>query len=122
MKTFFPLFLAVIVVTGCSKSSVLHDSMEDMGDAYKTMRDSNSVEAISAEYSEFKAALDTASQQQVKAEHQDTFNKGMDELTALVPQVDAALAAGNLESAKQLLEKMGDVRKEYHDELGVEDD
>lgn len=122
MNKIFSLLLTVMVFTGCSKPSVLHDSMEEMGDAYKTMRDSSSVDAISAQFTEFKAALDTASQQQVKPEHQETFDKGMDELATLAPQVDAALASGNLALAKQLLEKMGDVRKEYHDELGVKKD
>lgn len=122
MKNYFLLFLVVVMFTGCSKSSVLHDSMEEMGDAYKAMRDSSNLETINKEFTDFKAALDMASQQTVKPEHQDTFNEGMDELKTLVKQVDAALAAGDVDKTKQILEKLGDVRKEHHEELGVKKD
>lgn len=122
MNKLIPLALLTIALTGCSKHSELHDSMEDMGGAYKAMRDSDDLAQIKKEWDTFKASLDVAEAQMVKPEDQATFNEGIDELTAAVARVDAAIASGNMMKTKELLKGFGDIRKEYHDKLGVKKD
>ena len=119
MKKLFSLVLLVTALAGCSKPSILHESMEDMGGAYKAMREGDNLEAIKKEWATFKESLNTASMQMVLPEDQDTFSEGMDELKASIKDIDSALAAGDLVTAQELLKALGDVRKEYHDELGV---
>ena len=119
MKKLFPLILAAAALVGCSKPSPLHQSMEDMGGAYKAMKDSDSIPAIKEQLVLFKAGLDIAKSQPVKPEHQETFDEGIEKLYVLVASAEAAVAANSLPAAKELMQKLGDTRKKYHDELGV---
>lgn len=122
MKMRLFLVLGLVVLAGCSKPSPLHEAMEEMGSSFKVMREATNFETIKQEFPEFQAALEVASAQKVKPEHQATFDEGMDELEPLVAQLETALAADNALAAEQLLQKIGDVRKEYHEELEVEKD
>lgn len=119
MKKLFPIILAVATLAGCSKPSPLHQSMEDMGGAYNVMKDSGSIPAIKEQLVLFKAGLNIAKDQPVKPEHQDTFDEGMKKLNVLVASAEAAVAANNLPAAKEIMQKLGDARKKYHEELGV---
>lgn len=119
MKRLLPCIAVLIALNGCSKSSELHDTMEDMKEPYKAMREANDINQVKTELAVFVQGLNIAKVQQVKPEDQATFDEGMKKLVELTGQVEAAVAAGNLDEAKSLLQKMGDVRKEYHDKLGV---
>lgn len=120
MKKFLPFIALVIALGGCSKkSSELHDAMESMKEPFKVMREASDINQVRAELANFLQGVNIAKVQQVKPEHQGTFDEGMKKLVDLTAQVEAALAADNLEEAKVLLKKMGEVRKEYHDKLGV---
>lgn len=119
MKRFLSCIALAIALNGCSESSELHDAMESMKEPYKTMREANDINAVKTEFAAFMQGLNIAKTQQIKAEDQATFDEGMKKLVELTGQVEAALTANNLEEAKALLKKMGDVRKEYHDKLGV---
>lgn len=119
MKRFLSCIALLAVLSGCSESSELHDAMESMKEPYKTMREANDINQVKAEFATFMQGLNIAKIQKIKAEDQATFDEGMKKLVELAGQTEAALAANNLEEAKSLLQKMGDVRKEYHDKLGV---
>lgn len=119
MKKLFPIAFAVAVLAGCSKPSPLHQSMEDMGGAYNTMKDSNNIPAIKGQVALFKAGLNIAKDQPVRPEDQATFDEGIEELNILVVSIEAAVAANNLPVAKELMQKLGEARKKYHDKLGV---
>jgi soluble cytochrome b562 len=119
MKRFLPCILLLVALNGCSKSSELHDAMESMKEPYKAMRETDDINQVKTELATFVQGLNIAKTQQIKPEDQGTFDEGMKKLVELTGQVEAAVAAGNLDQAKALLEQMGDVRKEYHDKLGV---
>ncbi|MDO3383348.1 cytochrome b562 [Gilvimarinus algae] len=119
MKPFLAALLCALMLGACSKHDDLHESMETMGDAFKTMRESSDLDAVKTEWESFKAGVELAQMQQVAPEDQATFDKGMDELAERMAGVDAALAAGDLELAKQGMKRLGEVRKEYHDKLEV---
>lgn len=122
MNKLIPLALLTIALTGCSKHSELHDSMEDMGGAYKAMKNSDDLAKIKQDWETFKASVNTAGMQMVKPEDQAVFDEGIDELTAAVKQVDAAIASGDLAKTKELLKGFGELRNKYHDKLGVKKD
>jgi soluble cytochrome b562 len=119
MKRFLPCLTLLVALAGCSSSNDLHDAMEEMKEPFKTMRDSSDANQIKAELATFTTAVNVAKIQKVKAEDQASFDEGMKKLVDLTAQVEGALSAGNLEEAKTLLNKMADVRKEYHDKFGV---
>jgi soluble cytochrome b562 len=119
MKRFLPGIALLIALGGCSNSNELHDAMEGMKEPFKAMRETNDIDQVKAELATFIQGLNIAKLQQVKPEHQSTFDEGMKKLVELTGQVEAAVAAGNLDAAQSLLKQMGDVRKEYHDKLEV---
>lgn len=119
MKRLLPCLTLVIALAGCSKHNELHDAMEEMKGPYKAMSESDDAAAIKAELAKFVQSVNVAKIQKVKPEDQGTFDEGIKKLVDLTGQTDAALTAGNLEEAKALVKQMGDVRKEYHDKLGV---
>ena len=119
MKQLLPCLALALALSACTDHSPLHEAMEDMKGPFKTMRETDDAATIKTEFAAFKKGLEIAKVQKVKAEDQATFEEGMKELVALASQVEEALNAGNLQSAKELLQKMGGVRKEYHEKLGV---
>lgn len=119
MKRLLPCIALFIALGGCSKSSELHDAMEEMKEPYKAMRETDDLNTIETQLAAFVQALAVAKVQSVKPEDQPIFEEGIKKLVELTEQAQAAVAAGNVEQAKSLLKKMGDVRKEYHDKLGV---
>ncbi len=119
MKRLLPCLTLLVALTGCSKSNELHDTMEGMKEPFKVMRESDDAAAVKAELTKFVQLVNVAKIQKVKAEDQGTFDEGMKKLVELTSKAEAALNAGNLEEAKTLMSQMGDVRKEYHDKLGV---
>lgn len=120
MKYWLMASVLVIGMAGCSKHDPLHDSMEEMGGSFKAMRESQDDETMLNEWQSFKDALATAKAQTVAAEDQPKFDEGIQKLEELSAQVDVALAAGDIADTKALFKKMGEVRKEYHDALGVD--
>lgn len=119
MTKFIPLALALSLLAGCSQHNELEDAMENMGDAYKAMKDSSSAADIKAQLETFKAGITVASTQKVRLEDQATFDEGLEKLNMIVIGIDTALLANDLDTAKTLLEKLGETRKKYHKELGV---
>lgn len=119
MKRFLPCMTLLIALAGCSNSNDLHDSMEEMKEPFKVMRESGDAEQIKTELAAFTKSVSVAKMQKVKPEDQSSFDEGMNKLTDLIAQVEAALTAGNLEEAKNQLNQMADLRKEYHDKFGV---
>lgn len=119
MKRLLPCLTLVIALAGCSKSNELHDAMEEMKGPFKVMNESADAAAVKAELAKFVQSVNVAKIQKVKPEDQGTFDEGMKKLLELTGQAEAALTAGNLDEAKTLVKQMGDVRKEYHDKLGV---
>lgn len=110
---------ALLLMSACSRHSELHDAMEDMGGAFKVMRDSQDIEQIQQKLVELKAGLEISAAQMVSAEDQVTFGEGLDKVKTLVVQVEAALAQGDLPAAKAAIDELGSVRKRYHEKLGV---
>ncbi|UTF59334.1 cytochrome b562 [Gilvimarinus sp. DA14] len=120
MKNWLMVAALAVGVTACSKHDPLHDSMEDMGGAFKAIRESQTDEALLSEWQHFKDALAVAKAQTVAPEDQAKFDEGIQKLEQLSAQVDTALAAGDMAGAKALLKQMGEARKKYHDALGVD--
>lgn len=119
MQRLMPCLVLLVTLAACSRSNDLHDAMEEMKEPFKTMRESSDASQVKAELAKFTQALNLAKIQKVKPEDQNSFDEGMKKLDELTREVESALAADNLEAAKNLLNQMGDVRKEYHEKFGV---
>ena len=113
------LSLCLLAVAGCSESE-LHSSMEEMGGAYKAMKESQSAEAMKAQLDIFKAQLAIAQKQPVNPEDQNTFDEGLKKVEEQVGQLELALETGSLEVANTILAQLREINKEYHDKMGVE--
>lgn len=120
MKNVFWLVLAAVLLAGCSGGSELHESMEEMGDSFKSMNKADSLEDIQSELEEFSANIAIAKQQQVKPEHQQDFDEGMEQLSTQLTDLETAVQAGDLAGAKSALAVLRDTNKKYHKKLGVE--
>ncbi len=103
----------------CAKSE-LHDAMEEMGGAFKSMNKTESLETIKADLVTFQGAFEIAKQQPVASEDQATFDEGMEKVEELAGQLAVAVDAGDLAAAKTLIAELRDANKKYHDKLGVE--
>lgn len=119
MKRFLPLFMGMIILAGCSQPNELGPAMDSMKGPFKTLRESDDIETLKVELAYFLEAASVAQSQKVPAHHQEIFDKGMNELMTLATQAQAALNEGNKEAAQELFKKMGGVRKEFHEKLGV---
>lgn len=117
----FTLFILAALLMACSKSSELHESMEEMGDSYKVLRNAQSVEEIKAELAGFKAAFEIAKQQAVKAEHQADFDEGMLALDKEITSLELSLSNNDLEAARAGIKELHELEEKYHEKLGVED-
>lgn len=119
MRFIIMFSVLMLGLSGCSKPSPLHDAMEDMKEPFSTMRESDELSVMQAQYQAFSDALRTASTQKVAPEDQTTFDEGMRELTSANDALAQAINAGDVAQAKTLLQEMGDLRKQYHEQLGV---
>lgn len=120
MKTLYlAVAFAALLTTACTRHSELHDAMEDMGGAFKVMRESQDITQLKQKMVEFKAGLEISAAQPVRPEDQAAFDEGIKKLEGLVAKVDAALAQGDLAAAKAAIDELGSVRKRYHEKLGV---
>ncbi len=113
-------FLALVIALSACESSELHDSMEDMGKTYKAMRESEDLAVIKAQYANLKSSFDIAIAQQVHPEEQATFQEGMDKMADLIQQLETAIAADDVDGAKNILKQLGDNREDYHERLGID--
>lgn len=115
------LLITVLLLSllGCAKSE-LHNAMEEMGESFKAMEESESLAVMDNELSRFQAALDTARQQTLSEEHHSSFEEGTDKIAELAAQLRQAVDAGDNQQARALLKKMRSTRKEYHDKLEVD--
>lgn len=119
MKFLIALLVLSVGLGGCSRSSELHDAMEDMKDSYKLMNDSGDLNGIRTALPDFSEALTRAREQKVAEQDQAVFDKGMDEMAALMTELDTTISGGELAEVRIVLKKLGDVRKEYHEKLEV---
>lgn len=115
------LIIAAIftLLAGCSKSP-LHDPMEDMGDAFKAIKEAEDLSTVSAQIDAFIEAAKLAQAQTVPEEVKESFDKGMGRTVELAAQLKLAVESGNTELAKATIKKMGQTSKEYHDKFEVE--
>lgn len=111
--------LGLVSLAGCSESE-LHNSMEEMGGAYKAMKESQTAAAMKAELSTFKSQLAIAQQQAVNPEDQNAFDEGLQKVEEQVGRLELALETNNLDLANAILAELRELNKEYHDKLGVE--
>ena len=102
----------------CGESE-LHEAMEGMGEAYKSMKDAESADSIKADLAVFKSRLAVARQQQVEPEDQLAFDEGLNKAEVLADDISMALEKGDLAHAKVLLADLRDLRKRYHEKLEV---
>lgn len=112
-------FAVVVVLSGCSRHSELHEAMETMGDAFKAIREESDLATIKAELATLKTAMEIAAQQKVAPEDQVTFDEGMQKTQSAVAELEKALAEGSQEQVADLVKKLGSIRKDFHDKLGV---
>ena len=119
MKKLVPLVFVFAAFAGCSRSTPLHDAMEGMDGSFKSMRASEDLASITKDWASFKTELAIAREQKIFPEFQATFDEGMEKLAALEINMDAAIAAGNLDEAKALMQRLSETRKEFHKKLEV---
>lgn len=108
-----------LITTGCTRHSELHNAMEDMGGAFKVMRESQDISELKQKMVELKAGLEISAGQAVRPEDQATFDEGIEKVNALVAKIDAALAQNDLAAAKSAIDELGSERKRYHEKLDV---
>ena len=120
MKKILIAVTMALVVSACSKHDPLHDSMESMGEAFKAMRKTDDLVTIKQQWLDFKKSANIAKVQQVKPEDQPAFDEGMNKLSDAITQIDRALEDNNLIAAKAAMKQLGEVRKKYHDKLGID--
>lgn len=120
MKAFYvAVAFIALLTTACTRHSELHNAMEDMGGAFKAMRDAQDIAVIQQNMEALKAGLEISAAQPVRQEDQATFDEGIEKVQALVARLDAALAQGDLVAAKAAIDDLGSTRKRYHEKLGV---
>lgn len=107
-----------LALVACGESE-LHGAMEGMGESYKSMKEAPALADMKGQLAVFKAELDIARQQVVKPEHQAEFDEGLEKVGQLTAQLTLAVESGDINSARALLEKLRDLRKQYHEKLGV---
>ena len=117
----FTLLIITMLLMACSKSSELHESMEEMGDSYKQLRKAQSADDIKAQLNGFKTAFEIAKQQPVKPEHQTDFDEGMLALEKEIASLELALTNNDLEAALASVKELHELEEKYHEKLGVED-
>ncbi|MDO6748199.1 cytochrome b562 [Gilvimarinus sp. 1_MG-2023] len=120
MKKLLSVLALSLLAVACSKPDPLHESMESMGDSFKAMRESNDLAQMQSDWDAFKEARSVAAAQTMGPEEQKDFEQGMQRLAKLSKAVDAAFASGDVEAVKASLQKLGKVRKKYHDKLKVD--
>lgn len=118
MKKLLMVLLA-LTLAACAKSE-LHNAMETMGDALKAVGEAESPAEMQTHLNEVLAALKIARQQQVKPEHQQTFDEGLEKVQELFDQFQGHLLDGEPEMAKGLFPKLKETIEHYHEELGVD--
>ena len=119
MKKVFPVIVCALALSACSKPSELHTSMEDMGQSFKSIKETDSAEQMKAELTKFSQALSVAKAQKIPADKQQTFDEGINKAETLVAEINTALDAGDMEKAQALFKDLGNTRKKYHDKLDV---
>lgn len=111
--------LVVAVALAACGESELHGAMEGMGESYKSMKEAPALVDMKAQLEVFKAELEVARQQTVKPEHQADFDEGLEKVGQLTAQMTLAVESGDINAARALLENLREVRKQYHEKLGV---
>lgn len=122
MKLFAGAALVTIFLTACSEPDPLHQAMEGMGGAFKELRKAETIEDKKMLLAELEKHINVAKQQKVAPEDQESFDKGMQKLSTAIASLKLQLEQGNIENIKPQLKELGQIRKEYHELLGVSKD
>lgn len=107
-----------VLIAGCSKSP-LHDPMEDMGDAFKAIKEAEDLSTVSSQIDALIEASKLAQAQVVPEEVKESFDKGIGRSVELATQLKLAVESGNTELAQETIEALGKNRKKYHEKFEV---
>ncbi|WP_017444883.1 cytochrome b562 [Gayadomonas joobiniege] len=122
LKMLFSAALIAALATACSEPDPLHHAMEGMGGAFKELRKAESIEDKKMLLAELEKHINVAAQQKVAPEDQENFDKGMEKLKVAITAIKLQLSQGNVDNIKPQLKELGQIRKEYHELLGVSKD
>lgn len=95
--------------------------MKQMSQAFRGAMSSSSTAEMAPYVAALKASGTAASRLSLSgtAEEQATYRQGMQQLQNAFSELDRAIASGNLDNAKAILQQIKNTQKTYHSKLGV---
>lgn len=114
------LFLATLV-SAPAYAGEIKQTMKQMNQAFRGAMSSSSTAEMAPYVAALKASGTAASRLSLSgtAEEQTTYRQGMQQLQNAFSELDRAIASGNLDNAKAILQQIKNTQKTYHSKLGV---
>ncbi len=109
------LFTGLLVCTSVSAKEVdMEKTMKQMALSFKQAKDAQSVEQMTVAIASFEVQVQLAQQASFAPEKAELYQKGLKELALEVDQTQLLLEKNDLVAAKQQLQKLDELRKQYH--------
>lgn len=109
------LFTGLLVCTSVSAKEVdMEKTMKQMALSFKQAKDAQSVEQMTVAIASFEVQVQLAQQASFAPEKAGLYQKGLKELALEVDQTQLLLEKNDLVAAKQQLQKLDELRKQYH--------
>ena len=109
------LFTGLLVCTSVSAKEVdMEKTMKQMALSFKQAKDAQSVEQMTVAIASFEVQVQLAQQASFAPENAELYQKGLKELALEVDQTQLLLEKNDLVAAKQQLQKLDELRKQYH--------
>ena len=109
------LFTGLLVCTSVSAKEVdMEKTMKQMALSFKQAKDAQSVEQMTVAIASFEVQVQLAQQASFAPEKAELYQKGLKELALEVDQTQLLLEKNHLVAAEQQLQKLDELRKQYH--------
>lgn len=109
------LFTGLLVCSSVSAKEVdMEKTMKQMALSFKQAKDAQSVEQMTVAIASFEVQVQLAQQASFAPEKAELYQKGLKELALEVDQTQLLLEKNDLVAAKQQLQKLDELRKQYH--------
>ncbi len=109
------LFTGLLVCISVSAKEVdMEKTMKQMALSFKQAKDAQSVEQMTVAIASFEVQVQLAQQASFAPEKAELYQKGLKELALEVDQTQLLLEKNDLVAAKQQLQKLDELRKQYH--------
>ncbi|MBP8227760.1 MAG: hypothetical protein KAX67_06950 [Pararheinheimera sp.] len=92
----------------------MEKTMKQMALSFKQAKDAQSVEQMTVAIASFEVQVQLAQQASFAPEKAELYQKGLKELALEVDQTQLLLEKNDLVAAKQQLQKLDELRKQYH--------